>query len=214
MLLLLPIVVKYKELVYKSSYKNILFVTLQQETKMLLEIGCTIIIPPLLLLIYNYINQLVQLKNYPPGPIPLPIIGNLHQLGKRPYKTFRKMKEEYGDVFSVSFGTERVVIINTIKPAREALVTRLNDFSGRPRNYPLDIVSKDFISLFLADAGPYYTYIKKLGHSAMKLFGEGNVRFYQIVTEESKCLHERLKEHSNSSIDIHSEFGKLSFMSE
>ena len=48
--------------------------------------------------------------NFPPGPAGLPIIGNLHQLETEPAKVFMKMKEKYGDIFSLKFGSYKYVI--------------------------------------------------------------------------------------------------------
>ena len=70
-------------------------------------------------LVYSLVKYLVaifELKKYPPGPFPLPLIGNLHLIGKKPEESFKKLSKVYGDVFSVSFGSQRVVVINSIHP--------------------------------------------------------------------------------------------------
>ena len=55
----------------------------------------------------------MRLKNYPPGPFPLPIIGNMHLImfGKS-NETMRDLAKIYGDVFSLSFGMSRVVMVD------------------------------------------------------------------------------------------------------
>ena len=60
--------------------------------------------------------MLLELQKYPPGPFPLPIIGNLHLIGKKPEQSFKKLSKKYGDVMSLSFGSQRVVVINSIHP--------------------------------------------------------------------------------------------------
>jgi cytochrome P450 family 2 subfamily J len=70
-------------------------------------------------------------KNYPPGPWRLPFIGNAHQVGKQPYLDFMKMREKYGDIIAIDFGSYRSVIINDYKLIREAL--NETAFTGRPR---------------------------------------------------------------------------------
>ena len=52
------------------------------------------------------------------------MIGNLHLLGDHPHKVFREMSVKYGSVFGISFGMKRVVIINSVEPAKEALLTK------------------------------------------------------------------------------------------
>ena len=78
----------------------------------------------LLYFLYEYIKHLLVLGRYPPGPLPLPVIGNLHLLGTQPHKVFRELSKKYGDVFGISFGMNRIVIVNTIEPAREALMSK------------------------------------------------------------------------------------------
>ena len=90
-----------------------------------------------------YVEHLIQLKNYPPGPFPVPVIGNLHQIdGLHPQESLQKFGKIYGDVFSISFGRSRVVVVNTIEPIKEALVKKSEDFAGRPQdNYLFKMVS-------------------------------------------------------------------------
>ena len=112
---------------------------------MLLEIIYTILFPIILYGLYTYINHIFETRKYPAGPFPLPIIGNLHQLSKEPYKSFLELGKTYGDVFSISFGMQRVVIVNTYEPAMEALLTKSRQFAGRPTNvYPYDITSRGY----------------------------------------------------------------------
>ena len=71
-------------------------------------------------------------KAFPPGPYPLPIIGSLHLLGDQPHKVLQSLASKYGDVFSIFFGGWKVVIVNNIENAKEALIQKSADFAGRP----------------------------------------------------------------------------------
>ena len=63
-------------------------------------------IPGLILfwILVTYLEHLISLKNYPKGPFPLPLIGNLKLLSEEPWIDFIKLSKIYGDVFSFSFG--------------------------------------------------------------------------------------------------------------
>ncbi|ODM89323.1 Cytochrome P450 2C1 [Orchesella cincta] len=43
---------------------------------------------------------------YPPGPISLPLLGNVLQLGRDPSIVLQKWAEEYGPIYSIKMGTE------------------------------------------------------------------------------------------------------------
>ena len=79
---------------------------------------------PLLYVLCEYLQHVLTLRNYPPGPFPLPVIGNLHLLGPHPHEDCHHLAQKYGDVYGLSFGMNRLVIVNSIEPAKEALVSK------------------------------------------------------------------------------------------
>ncbi|KAK3564653.1 hypothetical protein QTP86_024522, partial [Hemibagrus guttatus] len=79
-------------------------------------------------------------KNFPPGPRPIPIFGNLFHFNiKNPLKDFVKFAEQYGSIYSLYIGTKPAVILTGLKAIREALVNKAADFSGRPDNLIKDV---------------------------------------------------------------------------
>ena len=73
-----------------------------------------------------------------PGPKPLPIIGSLHLMaaaqikGMIPYAAFTSLKEIYGNVFSITLGTTKCIVVNDEKSVREVLINKDSDFDSRP----------------------------------------------------------------------------------
>jgi len=68
-----------------------------------------------------------------PGPTPLPIIGNLHQIHKVPIQDFiDKFSKEYGPIFQVQYGAETWVILNDYEIIKDLLVKRGAIYSSRP----------------------------------------------------------------------------------
>ncbi|XP_016489015.2 geraniol 8-hydroxylase-like [Nicotiana tabacum] len=61
-------------------------------------------------------------KKLPPGPIPLPFIGNLHNLiGAQPHKSLASLCQKYGPIFSLRLGKTTTVVISSAAGAKEVL---------------------------------------------------------------------------------------------
>ncbi|XP_047968900.1 ferruginol synthase-like [Salvia hispanica] len=67
----------------------------------------------------------------PPGPRPLPIIGNFHQLGKKPYETLSHLAKTHGPLMSIRLGSLYTVIVSSPEMAKELLQRHGQVFSGR-----------------------------------------------------------------------------------
>ncbi|XP_066211494.1 cytochrome P450 2E1 [Saccopteryx leptura] len=68
----------------------------------------------------------------PPGPFPLPIVGNIFQLDLKDIpNSFTRLAERFGPVFTLYLGSQRVVVLHGYKAFREALLQNKNKFSGR-----------------------------------------------------------------------------------
>ncbi|XP_033494312.2 cytochrome P450 2F2-like isoform X2 [Epinephelus lanceolatus] len=74
-------------------------------------------------------------KNFPPGPAPLPILGNLLSLSlDNPIRDFERLRKCYGNVYSIFLGPKPAVIINGVQAMKEAMMTKAADFAGRPQD--------------------------------------------------------------------------------
>ncbi|KAG8517907.1 LOW QUALITY PROTEIN: Cytochrome P450 2D14, partial [Galemys pyrenaicus] len=72
-------------------------------------------------------------RRYPPGPTPLPGLGNLLQLDFHDMaNSMSRLQRRYGNVFSLQLGWTPVVVLNGFAAVREALVDRGEDSSDRP----------------------------------------------------------------------------------
>ncbi|CAF2754987.1 unnamed protein product [Rotaria sp. Silwood2] len=75
-----------------------------------------------------------SLTTVPDGPRPWPIVGNLLQLGYRPYETIYRWSKmpKYGPIFRLHLGSQSVVVLNSTSVIREALHDHSETFAGRP----------------------------------------------------------------------------------
>lgn len=70
-------------------------------------------------------------KNLPPGPFPLPIIGNMLQLGSKPHESYAQLSKKYGPLMSIHLGSQYTVIVSSPEMAKEILQKHGQVFSGR-----------------------------------------------------------------------------------
>ena len=95
------------------------------------------VIALLIFLVAVYVASTIwQNRNLPPGPFPLPVVGNLLSVGlKQPYRDLANMAKKYGKLFRIQMGKRNVIVINSYDIAREALVKKAVDFAGRPHHF-------------------------------------------------------------------------------
>lgn len=71
----------------------------------------------------------------PPGPRPLPLIGNLHQVpASRPWLGFEKWHKAYGHIISFKLGTQTFISLGSHQIAHDLLDKRSAIYSSRPRS--------------------------------------------------------------------------------
>ena len=94
------------------------------------------------------VNTLWENRNLPPGPFPLPVLGNLLSVGlKQPYRDLANMTKKYGKLFRIQMGSRKVIVINNYGIAKEALVAKAEDFAGRPHHFFGGIFGRNFTDL-------------------------------------------------------------------
>ncbi|KAL8536929.1 hypothetical protein ACS0TY_012205 [Phlomoides rotata] len=67
----------------------------------------------------------------PPGPKPLPVVGNLLQLGDAPHQTLAKLSKTYGPLMSLHLGSVYTVVVSLPEMAKEIFQKQGQGFSGR-----------------------------------------------------------------------------------
>ncbi|XP_070801984.1 cytochrome P450 2J2-like [Pituophis catenifer annectens] len=84
-------------------------------------------------LILDFLKLLWSSRHYPPGPLPLPLIGGLWRIGtKLSEDAFTKLSKQYGDIYTVWLWHQPVVVISGFHAVKESLINRSQDFADRP----------------------------------------------------------------------------------
>ncbi|XP_038887476.1 geraniol 8-hydroxylase-like [Benincasa hispida] len=65
----------------------------------------------------------ITMSKLPPGPKPLPLIGNLLDLGNKPHKSLAAMAKVHGPIMSLKLGRVTIVVVSSSAMAKEVLQT-------------------------------------------------------------------------------------------
>ncbi|XP_051016017.1 cytochrome P450 2D3-like [Acomys russatus] len=141
---------------------------------------------------------------YPPGPVPLPILGNLLQVDfQNMPQSLHKLRHCYGDVFSLQMGWKPVIVISGLRAVQEVLVTCGEDTADRPRipayeNLGFGPKSRGVI---LESYGPQWREQRRFCVSTLRNFGMGKKSLEQWVTEEAGHLCDAFTNQAGSPFD-------------
>uniref|UniRef100_G1RRE2 unspecific monooxygenase n=1 Tax=Nomascus leucogenys TaxID=61853 RepID=G1RRE2_NOMLE len=136
----------------------------------------------------------------PPGPTPLPVIGNILQIDiKDISKCLTNLSKVYGPVFTLYFGLKRVVVLHGYEAVKEALIDLGEEFSGRGL-FPLaERANRGFGIVF--SNGKRWKEIRHFSLMTLRNFGMGKRSIEDRVQEEARCLVEELRKTKASPCD-------------
>lgn len=138
--------------------------------------------------------------NFPPGPTPLPIIGNMHILdSEQPYKTMHELSKKYGPVYSIKIGEETMVILCGYETIKDALVNHADEFSGRPIIPLFQEITKGHGMTF--SSGENWKVMRRFTISSLKDFGMGRKTIEDRISEECDCLVKEIKSFKGEPFD-------------
>nr|AUD09150.1 cytochrome P450 family 2 subfamily B [Neotoma stephensi] len=136
----------------------------------------------------------------PPGPRPLPLLGNLLQMDRGGLlKSFIRIREKYGDVFTVYLGPRPVVMLYGTEAIREALVDQAEAFSGRGTIAVIKPVIEEYGMIF--SNGERWKVLRRFALATMRDFGMGKRSVEERIQEEAQCLVEELKKSQGAPLD-------------
>uniref|UniRef100_A0A1I7ZTC5 Cytochrome P450 n=1 Tax=Steinernema glaseri TaxID=37863 RepID=A0A1I7ZTC5_9BILA len=94
----------------------------------------------LVILLFYWIRS-VRRKDLPPGPTPLPLLGNAHQLlwaywrGRSHVDVFLEWKKVYGNVYTIYLGPYHCVLIVDYQTTLDAFIKNGEDHAGRNNTF-------------------------------------------------------------------------------
>ncbi|PWA69311.1 cytochrome P450 [Artemisia annua] len=81
--------------------------------------------------IYAFTISRSRNSRLPPGPYPLPIIGNLLKLSNKPHRSLATLSKHYGPIMSLKLGSRTTIVVSSPDMAKEFFHTHDQAFSSR-----------------------------------------------------------------------------------
>ncbi|CEL59386.1 O-methylsterigmatocystin oxidoreductase OS=Aspergillus flavus (strain ATCC 200026 / FGSC A1120 / NRRL 3357 / JCM 12722 / SRRC 167) GN=ordA PE=2 SV=1 [Rhizoctonia solani AG-1 IB] len=122
----------------------------------------------------------------PPGPRPLPIIGNLHNLKTtNVYENFRQLSREYGPIVSLKVGSDTLILLGGDgSQVRELYDKRGNIYSGRPLQMVTEITGSGDDLLFQQDIHKWRAERKQI----VQHFAPGVMKTENVPLQEAESV--------------------------
>ncbi|XP_069129054.1 cytochrome P450 2B4-like [Argopecten irradians] len=137
----------------------------------------------LLLLVYYLWNRHQRLKSLPPGPTPLPLLGNLLDIASSDQlEVYRKLRDKYGDLVTLHVGSFTMVVVSGYDTLRELFVKRGDVTSDRPDLFVFKEVTKG--EGIVSRSGPEWKLHRAFAIGGLRDFGFGKKSLEGKIMEE------------------------------
>ncbi|XP_068106774.1 cytochrome P450 2G1-like [Hyperolius riggenbachi] len=136
----------------------------------------------------------------PPGPLPLPLIGNMLQVKPTELlSSLQKLKDKYGPVFTLYFGSRPTVMIWGYEAIKEALVDNKDAFGGRGNIPTLSNITKGHG--IMTTNGERWKQMRRFTISTLRNLGMGKRSIKDRIQEEAQYLAEEFDKTKGTPFD-------------
>jgi cytochrome P450 len=142
----------------------------------------------IILFVFSSLYLLIRLfadarRNLPPGPRPLPLIGNLLDLGSQPHRSLAHLAKRHGPLMTLRLGAVTTVVASSADAARDILQRHDAAFSARSGPDAARACAHDRFSVgWLPPSSPQWRALRKV--CSAELFSPSRLDAHQSLRRE------------------------------
>ncbi|XP_070620926.1 uncharacterized protein [Erythrolamprus reginae] len=138
-------------------------------------------------LLFRHLTAKRRLAGLPPGPAPLPFLGNMHQVDvKELIPSLKELSKTYGPMYTFHLGSRPCLVLSGYQVLKEALIDKAEEFSGRGDFPAVQMWSKG--NGIVYGTGQRWRELRRFAIGTLKNFGMGKRSMEQRVKEEAQFL--------------------------
>ncbi|XP_029475732.1 cytochrome P450 2G1-like isoform X1 [Rhinatrema bivittatum] len=152
------------------------------------------------LIFFSAWRSIKKWKKMPPGPTPLPFVGNILQVKPTDMlNSFRKLHKTYGPAYVIYLGTLPVLILNGYDAVKEALIDNADVFGARGSSPGFKMFFTEYG--IVSSNGERWKQLRRFALMTLRNFGMGKRSIEERIQEEAKFLVEEFKKTKGSPFD-------------
>ncbi|KAM3937241.1 cytochrome P450 2J2-like [Leptodactylus fuscus] len=148
----------------------------------------------------KYLQLRWKARSFPPGPSPLPLIGNLWTMRFNLHpETLSKLAKDYGNIYTLWLGETPFIILHGYKTVKNAIISHSEEMSGRPiTNLMKDMTHGKGI---VVSNGHSWKQQRRFGLMTLRNLGLGKRGIEARIQDEAQSLVEILQAQNGKPID-------------
>ncbi|KAF6144615.1 hypothetical protein GIB67_006107, partial [Kingdonia uniflora] len=103
----------------------------------------------------------------PPGPSPLPIVGDLFKINRNLHRSFAELAKTYGPLMSLKLGTVTAITVSSSSVAKEVLKKNDQSFASRTIPNAVQAQNNDKFSMVWMPPSPQWRNLRQICNSQM-----------------------------------------------